>query len=237
LKENAMRCLVIDDDASDRELVERMVWKSGHQAVTAADGDSAMLLVKNEPFDVALVDLGMPGTGGVQVLRLLRKEFPDLRLLVVSGFDDREHVLDAVGAGADGYVLKSEIPTRLGNALDEVMNGGGPMSAKIAHIVLEELRHPEGTRPGEEPVSKSLSRREWDVLQGLSRGYTYAEIAASLHISVNTVRHHIRNLYGKLDVSGKAEAVTRALSHGNGGFNREGSGGGGSSGSGGSQGN
>ena len=208
-----MRCLVIDDDPRDRELVERMVGKAGHQASTVADADAAMALAKNENFDIALVDLGMPNGDGVDTLRRLRSEFPDLRLLVVSGFDDRQHVLGAVGAGADGYVLKSEIGDRLPNALTEVASGGGPMSARIAHFVLEELRAHDaeigGTNDSHDP--RALSRREWDVLQGLSRGLTYAEIATSLKISVNTVRHHIRNLYGKLEVSGEAEAVARAL--------------------------
>jgi DNA-binding NarL/FixJ family response regulator len=209
-----MRCLVIDDDPRDRELVERMVTKAGHEATGAAGGPPGIELAKNAPFDVALVDLGMEEMSGVEVLRNLRKAAPELRLLVVSGFDDKVHVLDAVAAGADGYILKSEIGQRLAGALDEVNSGGGPMSAKIATYVLEELRKPDGTKPGDDSQAKSLSTREWEVLQGLSHGYTYAEIAANLHISVNTVRHHIRNLYGKLDVSGKAEAVTRALASG-----------------------
>jgi DNA-binding NarL/FixJ family response regulator len=208
-----MRCLVIDDDPRDRELVERMVGKAGHHASTVADADAAVALAKNEVFDIALVDLGMPNGDGVDTLRRLRSEFPDLRLLVVSGFDDRQHVLGAVGAGADGYVLKSEIGDRLPLALTEVAAGGGPMSARIAHFVLEELRGSENDKAmsTEAHDPRALSRREWDVLQGLSRGLTYAEIAGSLKISVNTVRHHIRNLYGKLEVSGKAEAVARAL--------------------------
>jgi DNA-binding NarL/FixJ family response regulator len=209
-----MRCLVIDDDPRDRELVERIVARAGHQSVSASDGEAGVSLAKNEAFDVAVVDLGMVGLSGVETLRLLRRECPTLRLLVVSGFDDRIHILDAVGAGADGYVLKTEVPSRLGSAIEEVAGGGGPLSARVARVVLEEMRRPaEGTQPGGEMAEKSLSKREWDVLEGLSRGYTYAEIAASLQISVNTVRHHIRNLYGKLDVSGKAEAVTRALGH------------------------
>lgn len=211
-----MRCLVIDDDPSDRELVERLVGRAGHETRAAHDGTTAVEMAKAEVFDVALVDLGMAGMDGVATLRALREACPALRLLVVSGFDDREHVLDAVGAGADGYVLKTELPQRLSAALDEVYVGGGPMSARIATFVLEELRRaPEGTRPGGEPTAtRSLSRREFEVLEGLSRGLTYTEIAKSLTISVNTVRHHIRNLYEKLGVNGKAEAVTRALGGG-----------------------
>jgi DNA-binding NarL/FixJ family response regulator len=183
-----------------------VVGRAGHQASCVPGGEAAIELARTERFDIALVDLGMSGMDGVSTLRALRSACPDLRLLVVSGFDDKPHVLDAVTAGADGYVLKSEIGERLGQAIVEVMEGGGPMSAKIAHYVLEALRPNVSTS-----ATKSLSPRELEVLEGLSRGGTYAEIAKQLGISVNTVRHHIRNLYEKLDVTGKAEAVTRAM--------------------------
>jgi DNA-binding NarL/FixJ family response regulator len=203
-----MRCLIIDDDANDRELVQRIAVMAGHEAQGASGASDALERIRNgETFDVALVDLGMEGTDGVTAIGLLRKEIPEMRQLVVSGYDDRPHVLRAVAAGADGYVLKSDVPEKLAQALHDVMDGGGPMSAKIAHFVLEELRG--GTQAPAES-ERALSRREWEVLEGLAKGYTYAEIAHSLEISVNTVRHHIRNLYGKLSVSGKEEAVLRA---------------------------
>ena len=205
-----MRCLIIDDDANDRELVQRIAVMAGHEAQGASGASDALERIRNgETFDVALVDLGMEGTDGVTAIGLLRKEIPEMRQLVVSGYDDRPHVLRAVAAGADGYVLKSDVPEKLAQALHDVMDGGGPMSAKIAHFVLEELRG--GTQAPAES-ERALSRREWEVLEGLAKGYTYAEIAHSLEISVNTVRHHIRNLYGKLSVSGKEEAVLRAKS-------------------------
>src|SRR5215470_914056 len=204
-----MRCLVIDDDPNDRELVQRVAAMAGHDAEGAATAEAALSRVKaGENFDVALVDLGLEGTDGFTALRLMREDAPDMRLLVVSGFDDRPHVLRAVAAGADGYVLKSDVPDKLAGALNDVVQGGGPMSARIAHYVLEELR---SAHPHPEQAERALSKREWDVLNGLARGFTYAEIAHNLEISVNTVRHHIRNLYGKLEVSGKAEAVLRAM--------------------------
>src|SRR5262249_17743210 len=203
-----MRCLIIDDDANDRELVQRIAVMAGHEGGGASRGHAATERLRNgETFDVALVDLGMEGTDGVTAIGLLRKEQPEMRQLVVSGYDDRPHVLRAVAAGADGYVLKSDVPEKLAQALHDVVNGGGPMSAKIAHFVLEELRG--GATPQAES-ERALSRREWEGLEGLAKGYTYAEIAHTLEISVNTVRHHIRNLYGKLAVSGKEEAVQRA---------------------------
>jgi DNA-binding NarL/FixJ family response regulator len=207
-----MRCLVIDDDEHDRQLVARMVLKAGHEAACVDTPENALEMARTEKFDVALVDLSMPGTDGVTALRLFRRDHPDLPLLVVSGYDDRPHVLDAVAAGADGYVLKTDLVDRLEGALSEVTTGGGPMSSKIAHYVLEELRlgtsdEPRPSRDAEE----LLSKRNWDVLKGLSRGMTYAKIAADLQITVNTVRHHVRAIYAKLDARGRQEAVNRAF--------------------------
>jgi DNA-binding NarL/FixJ family response regulator len=206
-----VRCLVIDDDEHDRELVARMVAKAGHEAEAAASADRALELAREERFDVALVDLSMPGTDGVTALRLLRRDHPDLRLLVVSGYDDRPHVVAAVAAGADGYVLKTDLGDRLGPALSEVAEGGGPMSAKIAHHVLEELRLVDDEQRHARQAERVLSERNWEVLKGLSRGLTYRTIASDLNITVNTVRHHVRAIYAKLDAKGRNQAVARAL--------------------------
>lgn len=207
-----MRCLVIDDDEHDRELVARMVAKAGHESEVAANAEAALALASTQKFDIALVDLSMPGTDGVTALRLFRRDHPDVRLLVVSGYDDRPHVIGAVAAGADGYVLKTDLGERLALALTDVAQGGGPMSAKIAHYVLEELRlaDAEERRPARK-AERVLSKRNWDVLKGLSKGMTYETIASELSISVNTVRHHVRAIYAKLDAKGRSDAVTRAL--------------------------
>ena len=128
---------------------------------------------------------------------------PELCLVVVSGYDDPEHVMQAMQAGADGYILKSDISTRLPDALQEVVTGGGPISARISRHLIEAFRRPQ-------LAEGALSRREWEVVDALSKSATYSDIGKLLGISVNTVRHHIRNLYAKLGVSGKAEAVSQA---------------------------
>lgn len=201
-----MRCLVVDDDPSDRELIVRLVGRSGHESTSIADGATALDVARAAHFDVALVDLEMAGMDGIAVLKALRRACPDLYLIVISGFDDRQHVLQAVTAGADGYLLKTDLGNHLEQALRDVTDGGGPMSAKIAHYVLEALRPASA-----DASTRALSPREAEVLEGLSQGGTYSQIASQLGISVNTVRHHVRNLYEKLGVSGRAEAVARVI--------------------------
>ena len=198
-----MKILIVDDDPFDRETIERVAVKAGHEVSCAEDGVSAVQVAGNLAFDVALVDLGMAGMDGVATIEGLRNVRPELHIVVVSGYDDPEHVLTALQAGADGYVLKTDVTTRLPDALHEVVTGGGPMSTRIARFLIEAFRKPQ-------LAEGALSRREWEVVEALSKSATYSEIGKLLGISVNTVRHHIRNLYGKLGVSGRAEAISRA---------------------------
>jgi DNA-binding NarL/FixJ family response regulator len=196
--------LVIEDTPHDREVIRRVVARAGHESVGVTDASEAFAMLKNERFDVALVDLGLPGTDGIAALRQLRRSNPELRLLVVSGWDDRAHVIGAVAAGADGYLVKTDL-NELADALTDVMEGSGPMSRRITRYVLEELRS------GGEEREQSLSKRQWDVLQALARGLTYKQAAESLNISANTVRHHIRGISRKLAVHGGKEAVQHML--------------------------
>ena len=136
-----MRCLVIDDSPDDSSLVERMLRKLGHRPTCVDSGAEGLAAVKAEEFDVAVVDLGMPGLSGAETIRALRRRVPRLKLLVVSGFDDRAHVLEALDAGADGFILKPELGKRLGDAIAELAGGGSPLSPRVGTIL---LRHVAG---------------------------------------------------------------------------------------------
>ena len=145
-----MRCLIIDDDESPRLLICRLISHSGHQA-TAVDGyQSAISAVRGGSFDVAIVDMELPDVSGENLIARLRAEAPDMRLLVVSGYGDRRHVLAALDAGADGYLLKDELGSSLANSLQEIRAGHTPLSARVASIVLRQLRF---RRLGSGPVS------------------------------------------------------------------------------------
>jgi DNA-binding NarL/FixJ family response regulator len=159
-----MRFLVVDDSYEDRSLVERVLKRKGYRSTCVSSGMKAVEALYAERFDVALVDLGMPGMTGQELIPLLRSAAPEMRVLVVSSFDDRKNVLSALQAGADGYVLKTELGEKLGPALQEVIAGQSPMSGAVGAILLKHLRAKMETEevvemiadePGDPPLKAS----------------------------------------------------------------------------------
>ena len=132
-----MRCLVIDDNAEARFLSERILRRNGYRAVCVSGGTAALKAATEERFDVALVDLGMPDMSGTDTIRELRKLDGRIRILVVSGFGDRSHILAAIEAGADGYLLKDELGDQLGRALQEVFAGNSPLSPRVGSVLVK----------------------------------------------------------------------------------------------------
>jgi DNA-binding NarL/FixJ family response regulator len=152
-----MRCLIVDDDESPRQLMLRIVTAAGHRAVAVPSGTDAMAVLASEGFDVALVDLEMPGMGGADAIPRMRTVAPGLRVLVVSGYEDRRHVLSAFEAGADGYLLKDELHDSLRKSLEDVRAGHAPLSPRVATIVLKQVRRRAGSEPGS-PVAVARVR-------------------------------------------------------------------------------
>lgn len=160
--------------------------------------------------DVLLTDIGLPGMSGIDGVQRLRERFPNLRMLILSVHGDDDHVFEAICAGACGYLLKDTPPHQLLDALVQAHGGGAPMSPSIARRVLtmfQRFAPPRG-------VEHDLTDRELDVLKELSDGLGYKQIAAALGMSLDTVRFHLRNIYGKLHVHSKSEAVMAALRRG-----------------------
>lgn len=135
-----MRCLIVDDDESPRRLMSQIVERSGHSAVAVSDGSAATHLAAQQPFDIAIVDLELPGENGCSVIQQIRRVAPNTRVLVVSGHDDRRHVMSALEAGADGYLVKDEVSEALISSLQSVRAGYTPLSPRIAAIMLRQLR-------------------------------------------------------------------------------------------------
>jgi DNA-binding NarL/FixJ family response regulator len=142
-----MRCLIIDDDESPRTLMEVLLSRAGHRATAVPSGDAGVEALRREPYDVAIVDMEMPGRNGAATIADLRALDPRLRVLVVSGYDDRRHVMAALEAGADGYLLKDELSESLSDSLQDVRAGYTPLSSRVAAIMLKQLRKDLGGQP------------------------------------------------------------------------------------------
>ncbi|HSL90501.1 MAG TPA: response regulator transcription factor [Ignavibacteriaceae bacterium] len=159
--------------------------------------------------DVVLMDIGLPGMNGIEGVKLAVEKKPDINILMLTVYEDSEKVFDALCAGACGYLVKKTPPAKLLEAIKDVYDGGSPMSSTVARQVITAFK--ESKSIDENNSGYELSEREKNVLSLLADGYNYQEIANSLFISVDTVRHHIRNIYKKLHVHSQSEAVAKAI--------------------------
>jgi DNA-binding NarL/FixJ family response regulator len=167
--------------------------------------------IKADNPDIVLMDIDMPGVGGIEGLKLIRKHNTTCKVLMLTVFDDRKNIFEAIRSGADGYLLKKTQPAKLLDHLKDAYDGGSPMTASIARqvIVMFNEYHISGdTKKGEE---YNLTSREKEVLQLMVKGYSYKMAASELFITVETVRSHIRHIYEKLHVNSKSEAVAKAF--------------------------
>lgn len=169
--------------------------------------EEALERIKSDLPDVALVDIGLPGMNGIEGIRILKERHPEMLLLMLTVYEDDEYIFDALCAGASGYLLKKTAPARLIESVREAMNGGAPMSPEIARKVIRLFRdiHPPNR------ADYNLTPHETRLLKMLVEGHNYKTAAAELGVSVTTVAFHMRNIYEKLQVHSKSEAVAKAL--------------------------
>ncbi len=173
---------------------------------TFFDGESACQQMAKAAPDVVLVDLGLPGMKGDECIVRLKSDLPHLQFLVLTIKDQEEEIFAALKAGASGYLLKLSSPSEILESIKELYDGGAPMSASIARKV---VNHFQNGGKEKSPYEDLLTSREKEVLQLLSRGKFYKEIAAELFISIETVKSHCHNIYEKLHVSSRTEAVNK----------------------------
>ena len=184
--------------ASAQDMVLLAVHGSAEEAERAASSITA---------DIYIVDINLPGRSGIEFIARVQETLPDTQFMVFTVHDDDARVFEALKAGANGYLLKGASPNELLDALRELHAGGAPMSASVARRLVEHMRPPkEKIRTEGMP---EISTRENDVLELLAKGLLYKEIADQLHISLSTVKQHIHNIYGKLHVQSRTEAVVR----------------------------
>lgn len=187
-------------------------------AGTVTDG---LRLLQAERPDVLLVDLGLPDGRGASLIRAALELRPDMQVMVITVFGDEAHVVEAIEAGASAYLLKDASAAHVGRAIGDMLEGGSPLSTSVARYLLRRFRSapPPADPPQRKPAASTpdaptLSVREAEVLQLIAKGLAYSEIAATLNISVNTVGTHIKQIYRKLAVNSRGQAVFEAQSQG-----------------------
>jgi len=161
-------------------------------------------------YDLILMDIEMPGLSGIETTDIVKKKYPHIKIVMLTVFDNDDNIFNAIKAGADGYLLKDVNPDVLYQGIKDTMNGGAAMNPSIALKALKLLRNPESISDKEKTKEVTLTSRETEVLEQLGKGLSYTKIADNLIISPSTVRKHIENIYKKLQVHNKLEAVDQA---------------------------
>ncbi|OGU45177.1 MAG: DNA-binding response regulator [Ignavibacteria bacterium GWB2_36_8] len=216
-----LKVVVVEDNASIREGLKILIdGTEGYSCVSVFSDSETMLknIAKINP-DVLLMDLGLPGMGGIEGIKKVKSLLPDLTILVLTVYEENDLVFEAICAGASGYLVKKTPPSKLLEAIKEAYEGGSPMSSHIARKVIDFFSQRDGFLQTKKTVSPpkndyTLTPREKEILSGLVEGHNFKSIADSLFISIETVRYHFRNIYKKLHVHSQSEAVAKAIKEG-----------------------
>jgi DNA-binding NarL/FixJ family response regulator len=204
-----IRIAVVEDDKTVREGLQMLLnGSTGFSCIAAySSGEDALARLPEILPDVVLMDINLPGINGIECILKLKEQDLPLLFIMLTVFEDADAIFRSLSAGACGYLLKHTPPAKLLEAIQDVHCGGSPMSGEIARKVVQSFQHP-ATKTS---TSVSLTKREEEILGFLAQGYFYKEIAGTLSISVETVRTHIRNIYEKLQVRTRTEAILKYL--------------------------
>ena len=195
---------LVEDNNSFRQSLAQLINSTENFLLVSeyVNAEKALCLPKDDP-DIAIVDIELPGMSGIELVKKLKKENTGIQFLICSSYDDDDKIFSALQAGSSGYILKSSTSTQIVDAIKELYNGGSPMSPYIARRVIDSFQNKKFSD------EFLLSEREKEVLQLLSKGLLYKEIAAKLFISYETVKKHLKNIYQKLHVQNKVEAINK----------------------------
>ena len=203
----SIRVAIVEDDAPARRIFADWIQREkGFRCLSEhGSAESALIVLPDQRPDVVLTDINLPGLDGVECVRQLKPVLPQTQFVMLTVYEDADHIFRALAAGASGYLLKQVPRAELLAALTDVQKGGSPMTSKIARKVVQAFHAPRD--PGSEAAE--LSPREQELLEFLARGYLYKEIAEAMGITVGTVNTYIRRIYEKLHVRSRAQAVAR----------------------------
>jgi DNA-binding NarL/FixJ family response regulator len=207
-KTETISIAVVEDDKTVREGLQMLLNGSpGFSCMAVFDtGENALEGLPEMTPDVVLMDINLPGINGIEcILRLKGLNLP-MQFIMLTVFEDTDAIFQSLSAGASGYLLKQTPPAKLLEAIQDVYRGGSPMSGEIARKVVQSFQ-----RQADSNAVDGLTKREVEILGYLAKGYLYKEIAGFLFISVETVRTHIRNIYEKLQVRTRTEAILKYL--------------------------
>lgn len=210
-----IRVAVIEDQKDTREMLAILINGSdGYKCVASYEtGEEAINGIPALEPDVMLVDINLPGQSGIETVSKLKVLFPEMQFIMCTSLEDPDSIFNALQAGATGYLTKSTNPTKILDAITDAYTGGAPMSSQIARKVITFFQSKNDT------VNKELdklSAREQEILDYLSKGYRYKEIASLLFINIETVRKHIHNIYEKLQVNSRTDALNKVFPKGKG---------------------
>jgi DNA-binding NarL/FixJ family response regulator len=206
--------LLVEDDPPTCWRLKDALAKAGFQVTAAMTlGEARASLARQAPR-VLLTDLQLPDGHGVELIRETRQRFPDTEIMVISILGDEESVISAIMVGATGYILKDAFPTDIAATVRELVAGHSPISASIARFIVRRTQASTEPPPGPPLNTAKLTPREIDILWGIAKGFSYAEIASHLGMSRQTVPGHIKSIYRKLEVHTRGEAVFEALQQG-----------------------
>jgi DNA-binding NarL/FixJ family response regulator len=198
---------IVEDDPQARRIIAGWIGRASGFRLAGdwGDAESALKLLPEKKPDVVLMDINLPGMNGVEAVRKLKSVLPETQFVMLTVYEDADHIYNALSAGATGYLLKQTPREELLSALRDVHRGGSPMTSNIARKVVQSFK--QAAAPV--PPGHELSPREQEVLELLARGYLYKEIAERLNITVPTVNTYIRRMYEKLHVRSRAQAVAK----------------------------
>lgn len=204
MSKNNIRVAVVEDNPSLREHIGAMLPASCSCVGLCPNAEEALATLPKLKPNIVLMDIQLPGMSGIECVRKLAIELPETQILMITVYDDSDSVFESLAAGASGYLLKPLESAALADAIQEVLNGGAPMSMSIARRVIQTFR-----KPAHSTDEKALAARELEILEMLAKGFLKKEIADKLGISYWTIQTHVGRIYKKLHVHSRSQAVAK----------------------------